>query len=102
MFLGYIEIPAADRRYLDLSDVEKRKLENKKARKRRRRHRKVVDYSKKLGIKEADLMIQLSADCTEINSKTTDDRKLYNEPQKNEKSLIEIKFNYGRDPNNWD
>lgn len=99
MFLGYIEIPAADTRYLDLPDGEKRELE-KKTRKIRRR--KVVDYSTKLGIKEADIIIQLSADCTAINSKTTDDRNLYSKPQKNEKSFIEIELNYGRDLNNWD
>ncbi|MGE1040017.1 hypothetical protein ACQGRZ_07295 [Bacillus wiedmannii] len=86
MFLGYIEIPAADRRYLDLPDEEKRELE-KKARKRRRRRSKVVDYSTKLRIKEADLIIQLSAECTAINSKTTDDQNLYSKPQKNKKVL---------------
>ncbi|PGV02640.1 hypothetical protein [Bacillus thuringiensis] len=98
MFLGYIEIPAADRRYLDLSNVEKRELE-KKVRKRRRR--KDVDYSTKLGIKEADIIIQMSADCTAINSKTTDDRKLYMKSQKNNKKDIAVNWNDGKPLNNW-
>ncbi|OUB71860.1 hypothetical protein [Bacillus thuringiensis] len=90
----YIEIPEADRRYLDLSD-EKKAVAKKKKRKRKNRN-----YATGFGITSADLVIELNAEGAAEN-KTLIDEKLYTAPKINEKSSIEITFNNGRELNNW-
>ncbi|MEX0375620.1 hypothetical protein AB3X48_00355 [Bacillus sp. S4] len=99
----YIEIPEKHRRYLDMPDDKKKELE-KKAKKRRRRRKNLVDYSTKLGVKEADLIIQLTADhvADQGEEKTLYDRNLHSSQQKNKKESIKTTFNGGRDLNNWD
>ncbi|HDX9650101.1 TPA: hypothetical protein ROY23_000493 [Bacillus wiedmannii] len=93
----YIEIPEADRRYLDLSEEKKAAAAKKKKRKRTKKR----NYATGFGIKAADLVIELNTDFSAEN-KTLIEEKLYTAPKINEKSSVEITLNNGRNLNNWD
>ncbi|PEA26572.1 hypothetical protein CN923_18695 [Bacillus cereus] len=85
MFLGYIEIPKHETRYLDLSEEKKAELMRKKRRRRRR---------KKVGSDEGDKEKMLK--CETLHSSTQKTRK------KAKKAAIKIEFNDGNPLRNWD
>ncbi|EJS07472.1 hypothetical protein BWGOE4_44980 [Bacillus mycoides] len=80
MFLGYVEIPKHETRYLDLSEEKKAELMRKKRRKK-------SDSDE--GSEEAE-------------NKTLNRQKLHNRAKKNKKDSIEISFNGGADLGTWD
>ena len=84
MFLGYIEIPKRETRYLDLSGEKKAELMRKK---RRRRRRKKPDSDE---------------GSEEVENKTPNRQNLYSRAKKNKKDPIEISFNGGESLKNWD
>lgn len=92
----YIEIPEADRRYLDLSDEKKSAAAKKKKRKRKKKRNYAVGF----GIKAADLVIELNTDFSAENKRLIEE-KLYNAPKINTKSSVEITLNNGEDLDNW-
>ncbi|PES81030.1 hypothetical protein CN509_09190 [Bacillus cereus] len=85
---GYIEISAADRRYLDLPDEKKAAAKKKKKRKRKKKR----NYATGFGITSADLVIELNTE-GEAENKTLINEKLYTTPKINTKSSIEITLN---------
>ncbi|MCU5440510.1 hypothetical protein [Bacillus cereus] len=87
----YIEIPEADRRYLDLSDEKKAAAAKKKKR----------NYAVGFGITSADLVIELNTEGAAEN-KTLINENLHSSSKINEKSSVEITLNNGQDLNNWD
>ncbi|MFV5173955.1 hypothetical protein [Bacillus cereus] len=93
----YIEIPEADRRYLDLSDEKKAAAAKKKKRKRKKKRKYAVGF----GIKAADLVITLNTDFAAEN-KTPINENLHSSSKINKENKIEISLNNGQDLNNWD
>lgn len=92
MFLGYIEIPKSQTRYLDLSDEEKAELMRKK-RRRKRRKKADSDAAEKGGEEEA-------------GNKTLKHKNLHSQAKKNKKDSkkdhVEVEWNGGANLHNWD
>ncbi|MBF7146767.1 hypothetical protein [Bacillus toyonensis] len=93
----YIEIPEADRLYLDLSDEKKAAAAKKKKRKRKKKR----NYATGFGITSADLVIELNTEGAAEN-KTLINENLHSSSKINAKSSVEITLNSGKDLNNWD
>ncbi|OBW57619.1 hypothetical protein [Bacillus cereus] len=95
--LGYIEIDAAYRRYLDLPDEKKAAAAKKKKRKRKKK----TNYATGFGITSADLVIELNTEGAAEN-KTLINENLHSSSKINKENKIEITLNNGQDLNNWD
>ncbi|MGE8053525.1 hypothetical protein ACQKOD_06040 [Bacillus mycoides] len=76
MFLGFIEIPKHETRYLDLPEEKRRELAKKK-----RRRRKKTDSDEEKPLKR---------------------EKLHSQTKKDRKEAIKIEFNGGESLHNWD